>query len=57
MLRRVALVNTDVSYERIASIIRVKIISDLVKTLAVTSKSATHSFITAFAKALHFSSP
>jgi hypothetical protein len=36
MLRRVALVRTDVSEERIASIIRVTRISDL-GTLAVTS--------------------
>jgi hypothetical protein len=35
--RRVALVRTDVSKERVSSIIRVKIISELETTLAVTS--------------------
>jgi hypothetical protein len=38
MLRRVALVRTDVSEEPGASIIRVKRIGELGKTLAVTSK-------------------
>jgi hypothetical protein len=38
MLRRVALVRTDVSEERKASIIRVKRIGELGTTLAVTSK-------------------
>jgi hypothetical protein len=37
MLRRVALVRTDVPEERIVSIIRVKSISELGTTLAVTS--------------------
>jgi hypothetical protein len=38
MLRRVALVRTDVSAELIASFIRVTKIGELVRTLAVTSK-------------------
>jgi hypothetical protein len=37
MLRRVALVRTEVSEERNASIIRLRRIDDLGKTLAVTS--------------------
>jgi hypothetical protein len=37
MLRRVALVRTDVSEERSASLIRVKRIGELGTTLAVTS--------------------
>jgi hypothetical protein len=37
MLRRVALIRTDVSEERRASVIRVKIGSELGTTLAVTS--------------------
>jgi hypothetical protein len=37
MLRRVAHVRTDISEERIASIIKVKIIGELGTTLAVTS--------------------
>jgi hypothetical protein len=37
MLRRVALVRTDVSEERVASMIRVTRISELGTTLAVTS--------------------
>jgi hypothetical protein len=37
MLLRVALVRTDVSEERIASIIRVKRIGDVGRTLAVTN--------------------
>jgi hypothetical protein len=41
MLRRVAVARTDVSEERIASIIRVKIIGDLGKKLAVTSNRST----------------
>jgi hypothetical protein len=39
MLPRVALVRTDISEERIASIIRAKSISELRTTLAVTSNS------------------
>jgi hypothetical protein len=42
MLRRVALVSTDVSEECIASIIGVKRITELEATLAVTSKQRTH---------------
>jgi hypothetical protein len=41
MLRRVALVRTDGSEERIASIISVKRIDELVITLAVTSNRST----------------
>jgi hypothetical protein len=41
MLRRVALVRTDVSVERIASIIRVTKIGELGTTLAVTSNRST----------------
>jgi hypothetical protein len=41
MLRRVALVRTDVSEERIASIIRVIRISEIGKTLVVTSNQST----------------
>jgi hypothetical protein len=41
MLRRVALVRTDVSEERIASIITVTRIGDLVTTLPVTSNRIT----------------
>jgi hypothetical protein len=41
MLRRVALARTDVSEEHIASIIRVKGISELGTTLAVTSNRRT----------------
>jgi hypothetical protein len=37
MLRRVALIRTDVSEERIASIIRVTRIGELATTIAVTS--------------------
>jgi hypothetical protein len=37
MLRRVALVRTDISEERIASILRVRRIGELGTTLAVTS--------------------
>jgi hypothetical protein len=43
MLRRVALVRTDVSEERIASIIRVTRIGEL-GTLAVTSKKYLYFF-------------
>jgi hypothetical protein len=42
LLRRVALVITDVSEERIVSIIRVKRIGELGTTLAVTSNRRTH---------------
>jgi hypothetical protein len=42
MLRRVALVRTDVSGERSASIIRVAKICELGTTLAVTSNRRTH---------------
>jgi hypothetical protein len=42
MLRRVALVRTDVSEELSASFIRVTRIGDLVKTLAVTSNRLTN---------------
>jgi hypothetical protein len=38
MLRRVALVSTDVSEERIAYIIRVTVIGELGRTLAITIK-------------------
>jgi hypothetical protein len=41
MLRRVALVRTDVSEERIASFIRVTRICELGTTLAVTSNRRT----------------
>jgi hypothetical protein len=41
MLRRVALVRTDILEEHIASIIKVKVISELVTTLAVTSNGST----------------
>jgi hypothetical protein len=41
MLRRVALVRTDVSKERIASIIRVTKIGEVGTTLAVTSNRCT----------------
>jgi hypothetical protein len=41
MLLRVALVRTDVSEERIASIIRVTRIGELETTLAVTSNRST----------------
>jgi hypothetical protein len=41
MLRRVALVRTDIAEERIASIIRVTRISELGTTLAVTSNRRT----------------
>jgi hypothetical protein len=41
MLRRVALVRTDVSGERIASIIRVTRIGELGKTLVETSNRST----------------
>jgi hypothetical protein len=41
MLRRVALVRTDVSEERIASIIRVEETSELGTTLAVTRIRST----------------
>jgi hypothetical protein len=41
MLRRVALVSTDVSEQRSASIIRVAIIGALETTLAVTSNRRT----------------
>jgi hypothetical protein len=41
MLRRVALVRTDVSVERSASFIRVTIIGELRTTLAVTSNRRT----------------
>jgi demethoxyubiquinone hydroxylase (CLK1/Coq7/Cat5 family) len=41
MLRRVVLVRTDVSKERIASIIRVKRIGELGTTLAVTGNQST----------------
>jgi hypothetical protein len=41
MLRRVAIVRTDVSEERIASIISVKRISEQEKTLALTSNCST----------------
>jgi demethoxyubiquinone hydroxylase (CLK1/Coq7/Cat5 family) len=41
MLRRMALVRTDVSEEHIASIIRVKRIGELGTTLAVTSNRST----------------
>jgi hypothetical protein len=42
MLRRVALVRTDVSEELSASFIRVTIIDELGTTLAVTSNRRTH---------------
>jgi hypothetical protein len=42
MLRRVALVRTDVSEELRASVIRVERIGELGKTLAVTSNRLTH---------------
>jgi hypothetical protein len=42
MWRRVALVRTDISEERIASIIRVKKLSELGKTLTVASDWSTH---------------
>jgi archaellum biogenesis ATPase FlaH len=41
MLRRVALVTTHVSEERIASIIRVERISELGKTLTLTCNRST----------------
>jgi hypothetical protein len=41
MLRRVALVRTDISEERIASINRATIIGKLVTTLTVTSNRST----------------
>jgi hypothetical protein len=41
MLRRVALVRTDISEERIASIMRVTGVRELETTLAVTSKGST----------------
>jgi hypothetical protein len=41
VLRRVALVRTDVSEERIASSIRVKAIGELGTSLAVTSNGST----------------
>jgi hypothetical protein len=41
MLRRVALVRTDVSEERIASIIRVRRIGELGTTLVVTNNRRT----------------
>jgi hypothetical protein len=41
MLRRVALVRTDVSEETIASIIRVKRIGELETTVAITIKLRT----------------
>jgi hypothetical protein len=41
MLRRVALVRTGISGERVASIIRVKRTGELGTTLAVTSKRST----------------
>jgi hypothetical protein len=44
MLRRVALVTTDVSEERIASIIKVTRIGKLEATLAVTSNRRTPVF-------------
>jgi hypothetical protein len=52
MLRRVALVRTDISEERIASIIKVTRIGELGTTLAVTSngrmlRSASSCFATA----------
>jgi hypothetical protein len=42
MLRRVALVRTDVSEESISSIIRVKRIGELGTTLAVTASVASY---------------
>jgi hypothetical protein len=45
MVRRMALLRTDVSEERIAYIIRVTRIGELGKTLAVTSKTAQHTIL------------
>jgi hypothetical protein len=45
MLRRVALVGTDVSEERIASIIRVTIIAEVWKTLSITNDYQLTSFL------------
>jgi hypothetical protein len=45
MLRRVALVRTDVSEELSASIIRVTTIGELGTTLAVTSNRPAQSFL------------
>jgi hypothetical protein len=47
MLRRVALVRTDVSEELIASIIRVTRIGELGRTLAVTSNVGSYKSHTA----------
>jgi hypothetical protein len=47
MLRRVALVRSDVSEERYASIIRVTRIGDLGTTLAVTIRSVLRFLVTA----------
>jgi hypothetical protein len=48
MLRRVALVRTDVSEEPSASIIRVARIGELATTLAVTSNRRVHASVAQF---------
>jgi hypothetical protein len=48
MLRRVALVRTDVSEELSASFIRVTRIGELGTTLAVTSNRRTHSSVASY---------
>jgi hypothetical protein len=53
MLRRVALVRTDVSEELSASIIRVKRIGELGTTLGVTSNRRTLRRHTLFADSFH----
>jgi hypothetical protein len=55
MLRRMALVGTDVSEEHITSIIRVTETSELGKTLAVTSNRSTPILVTLKMEALRSS--
>jgi hypothetical protein len=52
MLRRVALVRTDVSEEHIASIIRVTRIGELGTTLAVTRARSTPILVTLMMEAI-----
>jgi hypothetical protein len=46
MLSRVALVRTDVTEERIASIIRVRVLGELGTTLAITNNGSTQRTVT-----------
>jgi hypothetical protein len=55
MLRRMALVRTDVSEECIASSIRVKTISELGTMLAVTSNSSKLILFTVMMEVIHYS--